>query len=191
MKSLIEIEIKENIRTKEKVLAECVGTIEKIGSLLSGALKAGNKVLFCGNGGSAADSQHIAAELVGRFCKERAALPAIALTTDSSILTCLGNDYGYEHVFRRQVEALGQSGDVLVGITTSGNSANVLAAVVAARAKGMKTVAFTGHGGGKIVSCVDLALVIPSDNTQRIQESHIMVGHIVCSIIETTLFSKV
>ncbi len=188
MKKIIESELRENIQTKEKILAGCVGTIEAIGDLLSRALKGGNKLLFCGNGGSAADAQHLAAELVGRFSVEREALPAIALTTDTSILTCLGNDYGYDMIFRRQVEALGRPGDVLIGITTSGNSPNVISAVEAARKKGLKTVAFTGRDGGNIAKMADIALIIPSSNTQRIQESHITVGHIVCSLIEHALF---
>ncbi len=188
MKKSIENELKENILTKEKILAECVGTIEKIGTVLTEALKKGNKLLFCGNGGSAADAQHIAAELVGRFCQERKALAAIALTTDTSILTCLGNDYGYEFIFSRQVEALGQSGDVLIGITTSGNSQNVLGAIQVAKARGLTTVALTGRGGGKIARLADVSLVVPSSNTQRVQESHITIGHILCSLIEEALF---
>lgn len=190
MNKIIENELRENILTKEKILAECVGTIEKIGDVLSGALKAKHKLLLCGNGGSAADAQHIAAELVGRFCQEREALPAIALTTDTSILTCLGNDYGYDRVFSRQVEALGQTGDVLIAMTTSGNSPNVLLAIEAAKARGVKTVVLTGKDGGKVRKAADITLVIPSSNTQRIQESHITVGHILCSLIENALFPK-
>ena len=191
MNKIIENELKENILTKEKILAECVGTIEKIGDALSRALKGGKKILFCGNGGSAADAQHIAAELVGRFCQEREALPAIALTTDTSILTCLGNDYGYDRIFSRQIEALGQAGDVLVALTTSGNSQNILAALQAAKSKGVRTIVLTGKDGGKARGLADIALVIPSSNTQRIQESHITVGHILCSLIEQALFPKV
>jgi D-sedoheptulose 7-phosphate isomerase len=190
MKEIIENELRDGIRVKELVLQECVRTIEKIGERLSAALLAGRKILFCGNGGSAADAQHMAAELVGRFSQERRALPAVALTTDTSILTCIGNDYGYDKVFSRQVEALGQRGDVLVVISTSGNSANVLEACWAAKAKGVTTVALTGKGGGRIRDEVDLALVIPSSNTQRIQESHIAVGHILCSLVEEALFPK-
>ena len=188
MKKIIEDELKENILTKQKLLSECVPTIEKIGDILAEALRSGHKILFCGNGGSAADAQHLAAELVGRFCQERQALPAIALTTDTSILTCLGNDYGYDKVFSRQVEALGRPGDVLVGITTSGNSANVLEAVRSAHTKGMITIALTGRNGGKVSRLVHASLIVPSSNTQRIQESHITVGHILCSLIEEALF---
>ncbi len=189
-KEIIENELRENILTKEKVLAECVETIARMGGMLAEALAQKHKLLFCGNGGSAADAQHIAAELVGRFMQEREALPAIALTTDSSILTCVGNDYGYDKVFSRQVEALGQPGDVLVGISTTGNSPNVLLAVEAAKAKGMRTAALTGKGGGKLAKAADLSLIVPSSNTQRVQETHIMVGHILCSLIESALFPK-
>ena len=148
------------------------------------ALKAGNKVLFCGNGGSAADAQHLAAELIGRFQKERRSLASIALTTDTSILTAVANDYGYDEVFARQVEGLGRSGDVLIGISTSGNSANVVKAALKARDTGMHTIAFTGEGGGKLKDICDITFVVPSKVTARIQEMHIMVGHIICELVE-------
>lgn len=148
------------------------------------ALKAGNKVLFCGNGGSAADAQHLAAELIGRFQKERRSLASIALTTDTSILTAVANDYGYDEVFARQVEGLGRFGDVLIGISTSGNSANVVKAALKARDTGMHTIAFTGEGGGKLKDICDITFAVPSKVTARIQEMHIMVGHIICELVE-------
>ena len=148
------------------------------------ALTAGQKILFCGNGGSAADAQHLAAELIGRFQKERRSLAAVALTTDTSILTAVANDYGYEEVFARQVEGLGRSGDVLIGISTSGNSKNVVKAVEKARDIGMHTIAFTGEGGGKLSSLCDITLAVPSKVTARIQEMHILVGHIICELVE-------
>ena len=148
------------------------------------ALKSGNKVLFCGNGGSAADAQHLAAELIGRFQKERRSLASVALTTDTSILTAVANDYGYDEVFARQVEGLGRSGDVLIGISTSGNSANVVKAALKARDTGMHTIAFTGEGGGKLKDICDITFAVPSKVTARIQEMHIMVGHILCELVE-------
>ena len=154
------------------------------------ALRNGRKLLFCGNGGSAADAQHWAGELVSRFYYDRPGLAAIALTTDSSILTAIGNDYGYDYVFARQVEALGQSGDVLVAISTSGNSPNVLRAADVARARGMQVVAFTGRGGGKLLSMSDICFRMPSDETPRIQEGHEFVGHLLCALIEAGLYPR-
>ncbi len=152
------------------------------------ALKSGNKILFAGNGGSAADSQHLAAELVGRFVYDRPGLAAIALTTDTSILTAVGNDYGYEQIFARQVQALGQSGDILIGYSTSGNSANILAAFGAAHSIGITRVGMTGNKGGLICAQSDCLVEVPSPNTARIQEAHIAIGHIICDLIEQTLF---
>lgn len=180
----IEARLRESIRVKQRVLEELVPVIDRAAGLFIEALSAGKKILFFGNGGSAADSQHLAAELVGRLAAERRALPALALTTDSSNLTALGNDFGFESVFSRQIEALGAEGDVAVAISTSGESPNVLAAVEAARRRGIKTVAFTGRGGGRLAPEVDLAVVIPSDSTQRIQEAHITVGQILCELVE-------
>jgi len=154
------------------------------------ALRAGRKLLFCGNGGSAADAQHWAGELVSRFHYDRPGLPAIALTTDSSILTAIGNDYGYERVFARQVEALGVAGDVLVAISTSGNSPNVVAAIEAARAQGLATIGFTGQGGGLMATLCDVCIRIPSTSTPRIQEGHEVLGHALCALIEATLFPR-
>ena len=180
----IEERLQDSIRTKQEVLKQMVPAIEKAVHLLIAALDAGHKVLLFGNGGSAADSQHIAAELVGKLLVKRRALPAIALTTDTSNLTALGNDFGYETVFQRQVEALGAPGDVAIGISTSGGSPNVLEAVKTAKKMGLKTIGLTGRGGGPLAGLVDQALVVPSDNTQRIQESHITIGHILCELIE-------
>lgn len=163
---------------------EVMGVIEAMAERCKSALAAGNKILFCGNGGSAADSQHLAAELVGRFQKERRSLASIALTTDTSILTAVGNDYGYDEVFARQVEGLGRSGDILIGISTSGNSKNVVKAVEAARNIGMHTFAFTGEGGGKMAELCDLLFAVPSKVTARIQEMHILAGHILCELVE-------
>jgi D-sedoheptulose 7-phosphate isomerase len=161
--------------------------LEKIASRMSRAILDGNKILWCGNGGSAADAQHLAAELVGRFLQERRGLPSIALSTNTSILTAIGNDYGYEHVFRRQVEALCVKGDVLVGISTSGNSQNVCLAMEAARAAGAFTVAFVGQGGGAMARIADESLKIPSRETPRIQEGHILCGHMLCDYIEQSV----
>ena len=158
--------------------------IQEIANRCIVALNSGNKILFCGNGGSAADSQHLAAEIVGRFQKERPSLPALALTVDTSVLTAVANDYGYDTVFSRQVEGLGNDGDVLVGISTSGNSKNVIAAIEAARKKQMKVIGFTGIGGGKMADLCDVCLAVPSRVTARTQEMHIMMGHILCEIAE-------
>ena len=144
----------------------------------------GHKVLFCGNGGSAADSQHLAAEFVGRFQKERKGLPAIALTVDTSILTSVANDYGYEAVFARQVQALGERGDVLVGISTSGNSKNVLLAIEEAKAKGITCIGMTAEGGGKMAEICDICLAVPVRVTARAQEMHILMGHILCELVD-------
>ncbi len=154
---------------------------------MSAAILRGNKILWCGNGGSAADSQHLAAELVGRFLRERRALPSIALTTNTSILSAIGNDYGYEVIFRRQVEALCVAGDVVVGISTSGNSRNVCLALEKAREMGAYTVAFTGRNGGGMSRVAEDTLQIPSAETPRIQEGHILCGHMLCDYIEQSL----
>jgi D-sedoheptulose 7-phosphate isomerase len=158
--------------------------IEQIATLVVNTLKTGKKILLMGNGGSAGDAQHIAAELVGRFSKERRGLPAIALTTDTSILTSVGNDYGYEYIFSRQVQAVANTDDLVIGISTSGNSNNVLQALKAAKSLDCKTVALLGKDGGQIKNFVDLLLIIPSANTARIQEAHILIGHIICEIVD-------
>ncbi len=155
------------------------------------AFKRGNKVLFAGNGGSAADAQHWAGELVSRFYFDRPGLPAIALTTDTSILTAIGNDYGYDYVFARQVEALGCKGDVLFAISTSGNSKNILRAVDAARAIGISVIGFTGQGGGKMAELCELCFRMPSSETPKIQEGHEFIGHLICGLIEQRMFTPV
>ncbi|TAM64377.1 MAG: D-sedoheptulose 7-phosphate isomerase [Rhodanobacter sp.] len=154
------------------------------------ALKRGNKLLFAGNGGSAADAQHWAGELVSRFYYDRPGLPAIALTTDTSIMTAIGNDYGYDYVFARQVEALGQQGDVLFAISTSGNSRNIVRAIEAAREKRMMTIGLTGQGGGKMAGMCDLCFRVPSGETPRIQEGHEALGHMLCALIEAEMFPR-
>ena len=161
-----------------------MGQIQTVAEEIKKALAAGHKVLFCGNGGSAADSQHLAAEFVGRFQKERRGLPAIALTVDTSILTAVGNDYGYDKVFVRQVEALAQAGDVLVGISTSGNSANVVEAIELAKAKGVYCVGMTAAGGGKMAMLCDECIAVPAKITARAQEMHILIGHILCELVD-------
>lgn len=161
-----------------------IPVVERMADLCAAALRKGHKILLCGNGGSAADAQHIAAEFVGRFHRERIALPAIALTTDTSILTSVGNDYSYDDVFARQVEGLGQAGDIFWGITTSGNSENVLKAARLAREKGMTVIASLGKDGGKMAGLADVALIIPDESTARIQEMHILCAHSICTAID-------
>lgn len=168
----------------ERLLADEIENIERCAEIIFDALGAGNKVLLCGNGGSASDAQHIAAEFVGRFERERRGLPSIALTTDTSALTAIGNDYGFERLFARQVEALAQPGDVLVGISTSGNSPNVLAAIMTARTLGCKTIGLTGAAGKKLASVCDAAILAPTARTARIQEAHIFIGHVWCEIVD-------
>jgi D-sedoheptulose 7-phosphate isomerase len=184
MKNLIERELRSHQATLETVLTSMVPAIEEACNMVVETINSGKKVLLFGNGGSAADAQHIAAEFTGRFVKERIALPAIALTTDTSALTSIGNDYGYERVFERQVEALGNIGDLLIGISTSGNSPNVLRALLAGKAKGCKTLGLSGRDGGKMNDACDLNLVVPSDVTARVQEMHILIGHILCTAID-------
>lgn len=176
--------IREHISVIEQLAADGIQEIEMFASICKKALQSGHTIYFCGNGGSAADSQHLAAEFVGRFQKERRGLPAVALTTDTSILTALSNDYGYQQVFARQVEALLKSGDVLVGLSTSGNSPNVVAAAEAAHQLGAFTVAMTGRDGGQLGDFCDLCVKVPSGITARIQETHILIGHIICQMLD-------
>lgn len=152
--------------------------------LLIACLRAGGKIIFCGNGGSAADSQHLAAEFMGRYLRDRDPLPSIALTVDTSALTAIGNDYGYEHVFSRQLRGIGRCGDALVGISTSGNSGNVVRAFEVAREMAISTIALTGAGGGRIADLADIAIRVPSARTNEIQEMHIMIGHMLCGFVE-------
>lgn len=184
LSSAIDRAIADHLTVIEKVRAQ-VPIIERIAGEMTRTLRGGNKILWCGNGGSAADAQHLAAELVGRFQRDRQGLASIALTTDTSILTAVANDHGYETVFSRQVEALGVGGDLLIGISTSGNSRNVCLALETARSRGILTVAFTGAGGGEVAAIADLALCVPSKDTARVQESHILCGHILCDWVET------
>jgi len=179
--------LKESGDLKHRVAETLSGEILEAAQTIRDRLASGGKLLLMGNGGSAADSQHIAAELVGRFKKERAAIPAIALTVDSSSLTALGNDYGFEAIFSRQIEALATAKDAVMGISTSGNSQNVIRALNLARNMGAATIGLMGHGGGKMKDCVDICIVVPSDDTARIQEVHITIGHIICEIIEQDL----
>lgn len=185
--SRVEQIFRESIEVKERCLADNAAKIVELARLMTECFRKGNKVLIFGNGGSAADSQHIAAELIGRFQKERRGLPAIALSADTSILTSLGNDYSFEIIFARQIEALGQNGDVALGISTSGHSANVIAAMRAAKKRGMNTVALTGQGGGKLAGEVDLCLAVPSKVTARIQEAHSVIAHAFCELVEEAL----
>ena len=176
-------------KAKDVFLAECAEELEQTIDLIAGALRDGRKLLLFGNGGSAADAQHIAAEFVGRFMRERRGLPAIALTTDTSALTAIGNDYGFDEVFARQVRALGARGDVAVAISTSGRSANVLRAVEAARASGLKVIALTGGDGGSLAGMADVSLrVSASTLSARIQETHILIGHVICELVDQRLF---
>lgn len=189
LKKQIVNQINENISLKQALIQTCVDPIEKCVHYLTNSLKNNGKILFCGNGGSAADSQHLAAELVVRLRStfDRQALPAIALTVNSSILTAAGNDFGLEKIFSRQIEAIGNSNDVLVAISTSGNSSNIIEAAVVARKKDIPVIGFLGGTGGKLASIVDLPVIVPSQITARIQESHILIGHIICQLVEVEL----
>ena len=188
MRAEISSQIRSHCQVMAAIDAELAPAIESAVSLLVAAFQGGNKLLVMGNGGSAADAQHFVAEIVGRFKLERRALPAIALTTDSSILTAIGNDYGFDCVFSRQVEAHAAAGDVVVGISTSGNSPNVEAALCAAGKLGCRTIALLGKDGGSIKSQAELPLVVPSFDTPRVQEGHIAIIHIICDLLEKRLF---
>lgn len=171
----------------QQALFDHADLIQQIATVITQALRSGHKVLLCGNGGSAADAQHVAAELLGRFARERAAWPALALTTNSSAMTAIANDYDFERVFARQVEGLAAAGDIVVGISTSGNSPNVIRAMEAARAKHCLTIGFTGEHGGRLKDTTDLCLRAPSNNTPHIQEAQMVVWHIVCELVERDL----
>ena len=189
MKKLINKHILEHQVTLNSV-ANLDESIIKVANLLIECLEHGGTIFWCGNGGSASDSQHLAGELVGRFVGDRKPLKSIALTADSAVMTCIVNDYGYKHIFSRQIEALGSKGDVLVGITTSGNSQNVLHAFKVAEQKSMTTVGLLGKGGGVAKDLVEESIIIPSNSTARVQEMHILVGHILCDLIEEGLSLK-
>jgi len=183
----IEDRLKESAKVKEKIAQNNIAEIKSIADIIIDACRNGGKVVLFGNGGSAADAQHIAAELVGKFALKRQAFPAMTLNTNTSILTAVGNDYGYDLVFTRQVEALVTDRDVVIGISTSGNSKNVVDAIELAKRKGAKTVGLTGGDGGKLAEIAELTLIVPSDSTPRIQEAHITIGHIICEIVEKEL----
>lgn len=183
--------IRRSIQVKQSILSDeaIILSIKKSTTLCSTAFKEGNKVLFCGNGGSAADAQHLAAELSGRFYLDRAPLFAEALHVNTSYLTAVANDYNFDEVYARLIEGKGQTGDILVGLSTSGNSKNILRAFEQAKAMGMTTIAMTGESGGNLAALADILIKVPSDDTPRIQESHIMIGHVICELVEKALFS--
>jgi len=176
--------LQDHLKTVESLLQTTLNDIERSGRLICDALRSGRKILLCGNGGSAADAQHIAAELVGRYEKARRSFPAIALTTDTSALTALSNDFGFEDVFARQVMGLAQSGDVLIAISTSGRSPNILNAVAKAREAGCRTIALTGAGAEPLASACEVAVIVPAMRTSRVQEAHITIGHLWCEMVD-------
>lgn len=183
--------VADSLEVKRRYFAEHAEEVERAALLISQCFAAGGKLLLFGNGGSAADAQHIAGEFVNRFMlAERRGLPAIALSTDGGVLTCIANDTGFEKIFARQVEALGARGDACIAISTSGTSPNIVAAVEQARAQGLKTVGLLGRDGGRVAPLCDIALVVPSNDTQRIQETHNLIGHVICELVERALFMK-
>ena len=191
MDKLIQKRFKESAEVKARFLKENLPKLLETIKLVSHAFEVGNKLFFFGNGGSAADAQHIVAEFINRYIMDRPPLPAIALTTDTSVLTSVSNDMAFIDIFSRQIKALGKEGDVAVGISTSGNSANVIKAFEVAKEMGMKTIAFTGNDGGILAKLADIALIVSSSSTPRIQETHILVGHLLCEMVEHQLFFKV
>lgn len=191
MKEKIKSQISESMSVKEAMLDLCIEDVESAALIMIRSLQNGGKILWCGNGGSAADAQHLATELMGGMTShERKPIPSIALTTDSSFLTAWSNDTGFESVFSRQLQGLGKAGDVLIGISTSGNSENIIAAVKQAKYKDLETIVFTGRSGGRLQGLSDISINVPSENTQRIQEAHIMIGQILCGLIEDDLLNK-
>lgn len=190
MKNYIINQINDSAATKKAIVENdaLVNLLVEVAQVCVEVYRKGKKILIAGNGGSAADAQHFAAELVGRYGFDRPSLPSIALTTDTSNLTAIGNDYGYEYVFSRQLEGLGQEGDLFIGISTSGNSQNVINAFESAKHKGITTVALAGRDGGKMAAMADYAIVVPSNATPRIQESHLLIEHMICDIIEKEIF---
>ncbi|MEI6914323.1 MAG: D-sedoheptulose 7-phosphate isomerase [Armatimonadota bacterium] len=189
MAEIVRDRFADSIAVKQKAAQTLSVEIAQAVAEIVCSLRDGNKLLLCGNGGSAADAQHIAAEFVGRFILERAPVPAIALNTNSSTITAIGNDYSYDEVFSRQVKAFAKDGDVFIGISTSGNSECVIQAAQVAREYGAFTISLTGEHGGRLSECVDLALRVPSSVTARIQETHITIGHIICELVESELFA--
>lgn len=190
MEKIINEILRNSVKTKEDFIRENIPNIIFFAEKITQSFTSDRKLMLCGNGGSAADAQHIAAEFVNRFILERPPLPAIALTTDTSIITSVGNDYSFDEVFSKQVKAIGMEGDILLAISTSGNSANVLSAVEAAKNQGIFTVGLTGGDGGKLATLVELALMVKSDSPPRIQETHILVGHIICQLVDYLLFQQ-
>jgi len=192
MRENIVRQIEDSINVKKSILDDrhIVDKIERVSTMVIEAIKNGNKVIFCGNGGSAADSQHLAAELIGKFYFNRQSLPAVSLTVNTSIITAIGNDFGFDKVFARQLEGIGKTGDVLIGLSTSGNSENVVEAFKLAKKIGIKTIALTGENGGILKDLADILINVPSNNTPRIQEAHIMIGHIICELVEKEFVSK-
>jgi len=191
MENIILKRFKESSEVKSRFLRENLPKLLGAIKLVSHTFEAGNKLLFFGNGGSAADAQHLAAEFVNRYVMDRPPLPAIALTTDASVLTSVSNDFAFNEIFAKQIRALGKERDVAIGITTSGNSPNVVKAFEVAKEMGMKTIALTGNDGGIIAKMADFPLIVPSTSTPRIQEAHILIGHILCEMVEHYLFFKV
>ncbi len=191
MENIILKRFKESSEVKTRFLKENLPRLLDVIKLVAHAFEGGNKIFFFGNGGSAADAQHMAAEFVNRYIMNRPPLPAIALTTDTSILTSVSNDFAFSEIFAKQLRALGKERDVAIGITTTGNSTNMIKAFEVAKEMGMKTVAFTGNDGGVVGKMVDFPLVVPSTSTPRIQEAHILIGHILCEMVEHSLFFKV
>jgi Phosphoheptose isomerase len=190
-KTELVVELRSHQKVVEQTIEQSAEVIDQITDAIIRCFRQGNKLLICGNGGSAADAQHVAGEFVNRFRLNHAALPALALTTDTSVLTCIGNDSGFENIFSRQVEALAKPGDILVGISTSGSSSNILKALDTGRASGLTTIGFTGENGtSKMSPKCDLCLVVPSSDTPRIQESHIFIWHVICGIVEQSLYGK-
>lgn len=190
MKTWINEILDEKKELLEKIQEQYLENVESAGMMLVSVLKSGGKILLAGNGGSAADAQHFAGEIVGRFTMERKSLPALSLCVDPSVMTCIGNDYGYADVFARQLEGLGNSGDAFIAISTSGNSENLIRALAVAKSKGIKTVGFLGKNGGKMKDLCDFSLVVPSNSTPRIQETHTLTVHILCQMIEQEIFAK-
>jgi D-sedoheptulose 7-phosphate isomerase len=190
IRELVTRSLLEGVELRMLLMQKCMDATIDAAYAIQKCLKRGGKVLIFGNGGSAADAQHIAAELVGRFCCDRAPLAAIALTTDTSAITAISNDYGFEQVFARQIRALGRAGDVAIAISTSGNSPNIIAGVKAAQELDLATIGLTGGTGGKLAPVVDIPVLIPSANVARIQECHITIGHLLCEIVETLMFSQ-
>ena len=191
MNNKIKSIIQSSVETKQAILNDAVllSTIENVVDAVTDAFKKGNRVYFCGNGGSAADAQHLAAEFSGRFYTDRKALPAEALHCNTSYMTAVANDYGYDMVYSRMIDGIGEAGDILIGLSTSGNSVNIIKAFEAAKEKGLVTIAFTGITGGVMKSTTDYLINIPSADTPRIQESHITIGHIICQLVEEKYFT--